>query len=217
MKRFKNKLIKHIKRGSILTLLIVAFAVICNTIVIHNAEGKTFSKIKKIPKNKVGLVLGASKYTNGNRINLYYKYRLEAAEKLYKAGKIEFILISGDNSRKDYDEPSDFKTDLIAKGIPENKIFLDYAGFRTLDSMIRAKEIFSLTECTIISQKFHNERAIYLAKKNGINAVAYNAKNINGHYGLKTNLREHLAKTKAVIDIVFNVQPKFLGEKIDIL
>ncbi|WP_299890709.1 ElyC/SanA/YdcF family protein [uncultured Lacinutrix sp.] len=217
MNRFKTKFLKYIKRLSIFTTLLVVFAVICNTLIIYNAEGKTFLQIENLPKNKVGLVLGASKYTNGNRINLYYKYRLEAAEKLYKAGKIEFILISGDNSRKEYDEPSDFKNDLIAKGIPTHKIFLDYAGFRTLDSMIRAKEIFGLTECTIISQKFHNERAIYLAKKNGINAIAYNAKNINGRYGIKTNLREYLAKTKAIIDVVFNVQPKFLVEKIDIL
>ena len=83
--------------------------------------------------------------------------------------------------------------------------------------MVRAKAIFSLTECTIISQKFHNERAIYLAQKNGINAIAFNAKNTTGRYGLKTNLREYLAKTKAVLDILFRVQPKFLGKKIDII
>ncbi|WP_299386755.1 ElyC/SanA/YdcF family protein [uncultured Lacinutrix sp.] len=217
MSRLKTKLLKYMKKVSIITALTVIFAVICNGIIIYNAEGKTFSEIKNIPKNKVGIVLGASKFTNGNRINLYYKYRLEAAEVLYNAGKIEYILISGDNSRKDYDEPSTFKNDLIAKGIPEHKIFLDYAGFRTLDSMVRAKAIFSLTECTIISQKFHNERAIYLAQKNNINAIAFNAKNTTGRYGLKTNLREYLAKTKAVLDILFRVQPKFLGKKIDII
>ena len=217
MSRLKTKLLKYTKRVSIITVLTVIFAVICNGIIIYNAEGKTFSEIKNIPKNKVGIVLGASKFTNGNRINLYYKYRLEAAEALYNAGKIEYILISGDNSTKDYDEPSTFKNDLIAKGIPEHKIFLDYAGFRTLDSMVRAKAIFSLTECTIISQKFHNERAIYLAQKNNINAIAFNAKNTTGRYGLKTNLREYLAKTKAVLDILFRVQPKFLGKKIDII
>ena len=217
MSTFKSKLFKYTKRLTGFTLLTITFAVICNSIIIYTAEGKTFSNIELLPKNKVGIVLGASKFTRGNHINLYYKYRLEAAEALYKAGKIEFILISGDNSRKDYDEPSDFKTDLIANGIPEDNIFLDYAGFRTLDSMVRAKAIFNLTECTIISQKFHNERAIYLARKNGIDAIAFNAKNITGRYGLKTNLREHLAKTKAVLDIVFNVKAKFLGEKIDII
>lgn len=217
MQTFKTKLFKYTKRLTILAFTIVAFAVLSNYIIINNAKDKTFSKIENTPKNKVGLVLGTSKFTNGNRINLYYKYRLEAAVTLYKIGKIEYILISGDNSRKGYDEPSNFKNDLIAKGIPEDKVYLDYAGFRTLDSMVRAKKIFGLTEITIISQKFHNERAIYLANKNNINAIAYNAKNITGRYGLKTNLREYLAKTKAVLDVVFNVQPKFLGKKIDII
>ncbi|WP_452219856.1 SanA/YdcF family protein [Lacinutrix salivirga] len=216
MSTIKKKLFKYTKRLFIVGLLITSFIILCNMLIIFNAEGKTFSNIETIPENKVGLVLGASKFTNENRMNLYYKYRLEAAEALYKAGKIEYLLISGDNSRKDYDEPSDFKNDLIAKGIPKHKIFLDYAGFRTLDSVVRANAIFSVTECTIISQQFHNERAVYLAQKKGINAIAYNAKDINGRYGLKTNLREYLAKTKAVIDIVFSVQPKFLGKKIDI-
>jgi len=217
MSIYKTKIFKYLKRLTRLTVLAVIFAVVCNSIIIYSAQGKTFSKVSELPKNKVGLVLGASKFTNANRINLYYKSRLDAAVKLYKAGKINFILISGDNSRKDYDEPSDFKNDLIAKGIPEKKIVLDYAGFRTLDSIIRAKEVFGLTECTIISQKFHNERAVFLANRKGINAIAYNAKGIKGRYGLKTNLREYLAKTKAVLDIVFSVQPKFLGDKIDII
>lgn len=217
MKTYKTRIIKYIKRLTFLGILAFAFAVICNRTIISGAKNKTFSNLKNIPHNKVGVILGASKFTNNKNINLYYKYRLEAAEALYNAKKIDFILISGENSTKDYDEPTDFKNDLIAKGIPANKIFLDYAGFRTLDSMVRAKQIFSLTECTIISQKFHNERAIYLAKKNNINAIAYNAKDINGRYGLKTKIREYLAKTKAVLDVIFRVKPKFLGKKIDII
>jgi SanA protein len=118
-------------------------------------------------------------------------------------------LVSGDNSQKDYDEPTDFKKDLIAKGIPEDRIFLDYAGFRTLDSIVRAKEVFGQTSITIISQKFHNQRAIYIAKQFGIDAIGFNAKDVyNSHF------REYLARSKASLDLVFNVQPKFLGEKI---
>ena len=101
-----------------------------------------FNKVDAIPKNKVGLILGTGKYAASGNINLFYKYRVDAAVKLFKAGKIEYILVSGDNSRKDYDEPTDFKLDLIAEGIPEDRIYLDYAGFRTLDSIVRAKEIF---------------------------------------------------------------------------
>jgi len=172
---------------------------------------QVYDSVNAIPKNKVGLLLGTGKYAASENINLFYKYRIDAVVKLYKAGKIEYILVSGDNSRKDYDEPTDFKKDLIAQGIPEDKIFLDYAGFRTLDSIVRAKEIFGQTSITIISQKFHNQRAIYIAKQYGIDAVGFNAKDVyNSHF------REYLARSKASLDLVFNVQPKFLGEKIAI-
>jgi SanA protein len=170
---------------------------------------QVYDSVNAIPKNKVGLLLGTGKYAASGNINLFYKYRIDAVVKLYKAGKIEYILVSGDNSRKDYDEPTDFKKDLIAQGIPEDRIFLDYAGFRTLDSVVRAKEIFGQTSITIISQKFHNQRAIYIAKQYGIDAVGFNAKDVyNSHF------REYLARSKASLDLVFNVQPKFLGEKI---
>ncbi len=173
------------------------------------ARHQVYDSVNAIPKNKVGLLLGTGKYAASGNINLFYKYRIDAVVKLYKAGKIEYILVSGDNSRKDYDEPTDFKKDLIAKGIPEDRIFLDYAGFRTLDSVVRAKEIFGQTSITIISQKFHNQRAIYIAKQYSINAVGFNAKDVyNSHF------REYLARSKASLDLVFNVQPKFLGEKI---
>ena len=133
---------------------------------------------------------------------------------MYHAGKITHVLISGDNGRKGYDEPSDFKNDLIQKGIPADKIYLDYAGFRTLDSIIRAKEIFGLTNITLISQQFHNERAIYLAEKHDIKAIGFNAKTIKRKYDYKTQIREYLARTKACLDILLNTKPKFLGPKI---
>lgn len=207
---------KLLKRLLILGLLLALSLIIPNAIIINTAEGKTFNNTNNIPKNKVGLVLGAGKFTANGRINLYYKYRVEATVKLYKAGKIEFVLVSGDNSRTEYDEPSTFKEDLMKKGIPEYKIFLDYAGFRTLDSMVRAKEIFGQNSLTVISQLFHNERAIYLGKKKGINAIGFNAKDISGRYGTRTKLREFLARTKAFIDVTTNKKPKFLGKKIEI-
>ena len=141
---------------------------------------------------------------------------MDATVALYKAGKIDYVIVSGDNSTKEYDEPSTFKEDLIKGGIPEGRIYLDYAGFRTLDSVVRVKEIFGQESVIIISQQFHNERAIYLAEHYDIKAIGYNAKNVSKHYGFKTNLREYLARTKVFIDILLGVQPKFLGEKIDI-
>ncbi len=198
----------------ILVLLIAVL--VLHRIVELNARGKTFTNPQKIPKNKVGLLLGTSKTLANGTLNGYYVNRINAAVALFKAKKIDFILISGDNSRETYDEPSDFKNDLIAKGIPAEKIVLDYAGFRTLDSVVRAKEIFGQLSITIISQEFHNERAVFLAENYGIKAIGYNAKDVSTRYGFKVLLREYLARTKVFIDILFHVQPKFLGDQIEI-
>jgi len=209
-------------KNKIITSLLVAIGLLVlavfipNYVIENNASDKVFTDVARIKKNKVGLLLGTSKLLASGRINLYYKFRVDAAVALYKAGKIDFILVSGDNSTVNNDEPTDFKNDLIKSGVPEEKIFLDYAGFRTLDSVVRAKEIFGQESITIISQQFHNERAIYLAEKQGILAVGFNAKDVSGRYGLKVQLREYLARTKVFVDLVFGVAPKFLGEKVEI-
>ncbi|WP_321515694.1 ElyC/SanA/YdcF family protein [Marinifilum fragile] len=187
-----------------------------NKLVEKAVADKIYDSTTKIPHNKVGLFLGTAKYISNGQINLYYKYRIDAAVALFKAGKIKFILVSGDNSTNEYDEPSTIKEDLISKGIPANKIYLDYAGFRTLDSVVRCKEIFGQNSITIISQQFHNERAIYIANCKDIHAIGFNAKDVSMHYGFKTQLREKLARVKMVIDLIFGKKPKFLGEKIEI-
>lgn len=205
--------IKHIITA--ITLAILAI-ILSNVHINYKAKDKLYDNLIAIPKNRVGLVLGTSKFVNNNTINLYYKYRLEAAYSLYKNKKIEIILISGDNSTVNYNEPSAFKQDLINLGVPEEKIILDYAGFRTLDSIIRAKKIFGLDHFTIISQLFHNQRAIYLAQCHDLNVIAFNAKDVTNRYGLRTQIREYLARTKAILDIIINTQPKFLGPKINL-
>ncbi|GAB1857537.1 ElyC/SanA/YdcF family protein [Flavobacteriaceae bacterium MHTCC 0001] len=208
---------RYLKKIAKLSVVAIIILVLIDFIIVQNAKPFAFDDIKHLNTNKVGLVLGTGKYTQQGRINLYYKYRLEAAIKLYNSGKIEFILVSGDNGRKDYDEPSDFKNDLIKRGIPKNKIYLDYAGFRTLDSIVRAKKVFGLSQFTIISQKFHNERALFLAQHFDIDAIAFNTRDTTGRYSIKTHLREYLARTKAVIDILLHVKPKYLGKKIEII
>ncbi|WP_223266440.1 SanA/YdcF family protein [Gelidibacter gilvus] len=199
-----------------MVILVVAVLVISNYWIIYQAKDDVYSKVNDLPKNKVGLLLGTSKYRVQGGINLYYAYRIDAAVALFNAGKIDYILVSGDNETEYYDEPTTFKNDLIKRGIPEDRIVLDFAGFRTLDSVLRAKEVFGQESFTIISQKFHNERAVYLAKHFNINAIAFNARDVTNRYGLKTRAREYFARVKASIDVLFNVQPKFLGEKIQI-
>lgn len=181
-----------------------------------STSDKVFNMTKEIPYHKVGLLLGTGKILSNGRINLYYKYRIDAAVKLFKSGKISYILVSGDNSTKDYDEPSTIKEDLIKKGIPSHKIYLDYAGFRTLDSVVRCKEIFGQSSFTVISQQFHNERAIYIANQKDIDAIGFNAKDVNIHYGFKTLLREKFARVKMMLDLIFGKKPKFLGDKVEI-
>ncbi|MGO3184094.1 MAG: SanA/YdcF family protein [Aequorivita sp.] len=194
-------------------LLLIFFS---NYTITNSTKDKTFSDVSTIQNNRVGLLLGTAKYYKDGGINLYFKYRIDAAVELYNNDKIDFILVSGDNSSQYYNEPKTFKKELIKRGIPEEVIFLDYAGFRTLDSVVRANEIFGQETFTVISQQFHNERAIYLAEKNGINAIGYNAKDVDGKNGFKVKFREYFARTKAFFDVIFKVEPKFYGEKIEI-
>lgn len=195
-------------------LLVMLFT--CNYLINSHAEGLTFSSISQIKNNKVGILLGTSKKLKSGHPNPYYDNRITAAVALFNAKKIEFILVSGDNGSIYYNEPTTIKKDLIAAGIPQERIFLDYAGFRTLDSMVRAKEVFGLDELTVISQKFHNERAIYIASQNGLKAIGYNAKDISLQAGRRVQLREYFARVKVFLDMALRTQPKFYGDKIKI-
>lgn len=170
-----------------------------------------------VPEIKVALVLGTSEYlSNGNR-NLYFTYRINAAYALYKANKATYFLVSGDNSEANYNEPKRMRNALIAKGIPETQIVLDYAGFRTLDSVVRAQEIFGQDSLLIVSQKFHNQRALYIAQSKGIYAFGFNARDVDEYAGLKTHLREYLARVKMMLDLyILHAKPKFLGEQVTI-
>lgn len=209
----KKKILKFLGSATIALFLLIF---LCNLIINSSAKGKTFSKVEDVPQSNVGLVLGTAKKLVNGQPNLYYSFRINATIELFKAKKIAFVLVSGDNGSQYYNEPKTIKNDLIAGGIPAEKIFLDYAGFRTLDSMVRAKAVFGLEKVTVISQKFHNERAIYLAQKKGLTAIGFNAKDVTGNSGLKVQLREYLARVKVFIDLLFNTQPKFYGELIEI-
>jgi len=208
----KQKLLKWI----VITGIVISFLsiLIANYLINDKTESQIYSNTDLIPHNKVGLLLGTSKYLKSGKSNLYFEYRIKAAESLYKAGKIENVVISGDNSKKEYNEPQDMKDELIKRGIHESKIYLDYAGFRTFDSVYRMKEIFGQTSFTVISQKFHNQRAIYIAENLHLKAVGFNAKDVEAYNGLKTKIREKFARVKAMIDLIFGEKPKFLGEKI---
>lgn len=197
-------------------LLVIIVIVGCNLLVAGKSSAYCFDDTNDIPHSHVGLILGTTPVLRNGNANLYFKYRIDAAVKLYRSGKIKYLLISGDNSRNEYNEPLEMKNALIARGIPENRMFLDYAGFRTLDSVVRAKEIFGQDSFTVISQKFHNERAVYLARHYDIEAIGFNAQDVSTYNGFKTRIREWLARVKVFVDLFTNKQPKFLGERIEI-
>jgi len=199
-----------------LVILLIVLILCADYYVQSSVQNKLYKDIEAIPYNKVGLVLGTVKVLKNGNINRYYQYRIDAAAALFKAGKIKFILVSGDNSVEGYDEPTDMKDDLVKKGVPVEKIFLDYAGFRTLDSVVRGKAIFGQKSMTIISQKFHNERAVFIANHKEIEAIGFEAKDVSMRAGLLVQTREKLARVKVLIDLVFGVKPKFLGDKIEI-
>lgn len=212
----KRKIWKWLKRLFLALLLLLVSIWSIDKYVANSANGKVYNAISELPYNKVGLLLGTSKYAVNGGINYFYKYRIEAAVSLFKNGKIDFILVSGDNGTKGYNEPELILEDLVAAGIPPERIFLDYAGFRTLDSVVRSNAIFGCTSITVISQQFHNERALFIAQQKGINAIAYNAKDVYSSAGTKVLLREKLARVNMVLDLLFNKQPKFYGPKIEI-
>lgn len=200
----------------VLILLLLLVIVSVNYYVTKSTLKNLFTEVENTPYNKVGLLLGTSKYTKAGYLNLYFKNRIEAAVELYKAGKIDYIIVSGDNSTKNYNEPKQMRKDLEDRGVPNNKIFEDYAGFRTLDSVVRSKAIFGQESITVISQKFHNERALMIAKYKGVNAIGFNANDVSSSYGLRTNIREKFARVKMMLDLTFGKNPKFLGEEIEI-
>ncbi len=203
-----------------LTVILIIVMLSIDILVSDSAKDAIYKDIKKIPKRKVALVLGTAKYVKRGKINYFYKYRIDAAAKLYKAGKAKVILVSGDNRTKYYNEPLRMRNDLIKLGIPKNRIYMDFAGFRTLDSIMRANKVFELKNFIIVSQKFHLERAIFIAKKHHINAIGFVAKDIPGTVAwARMRIREYLARVKAFLDIyVLHTTPKFFGkfEKIPI-
>ncbi len=224
MKKFKpfqkiqNKKLRIITKLVVWSIpLIFLLILLCDNWVKYSTKDQLYSNLDEIPHNRVGIVLGTSKHALGGRINLYYQYRIEAAAKLFHAHKIDYIVVSGDNSKKEYNESKQMKESLIEKGVPADRIQEDFAGLRTLDSVLRMKEVFGENYYTIISQPFHNERALFLSNYHGHHAIAFNAQEVPNRYGIKTEAREYLARVKAVLDLyILKTKAKFYGEKIPV-
>jgi SanA protein len=194
--------------------VVIAAIIGSNIWVVSTTANRVYSDYHELPTNFVALVLGTShKLTNGSP-NPYFESRIKMAAALYQEGKVTHFLLSGDNRTRYYNEPQQMKDALIRAGVPDSVITLDYAGLRTLDSIVRSKEIFGQNKITIITQPFHCYRALFISRYYNIDAVAVQAVEPSPEAMVKVYLREYLARTKAVIDLyILGTAPKHLGDK----
>lgn len=193
-------------------LLLLAFIIACNVWVVRSTADKIFYSSDVLPSNDAALVLGTTKKLRGGVENPFFKYRIEAAARLYHEKKVKSLILSGDNGSHYYNEPWDMRKALLKLGVPAAAMTLDYAGFRTFDSIIRCKEVFNQNRITIISQAFHDSRALFICQRYDIQAVAFAARDVPGRQSFKTVMREYLARPKAILDIyVLRATPRFLG------
>jgi SanA protein len=203
---------KRIVGVLIITLLVLVIT--CNIWIVKSTESRVFSDLTKLPDHRIALVLGTSHRLVSGGSNPYFQTRIDMAAQLYKTGKISHFILSGDNRSMSYNEPVEMQKALIKLGVPASAITLDYAGLRTLDSVVRSKEIFGQTKITIITQPFHSYRALFISNYYDIDAVAMVADDTSIDQSFKVTLREYFARTKAVLDLyIFKTEPRFLGQK----
>jgi SanA protein len=192
----------------------LAILILTNAWIIFSTSDKVFLSVEEVPANQVALVLGTSNKLASGAPNPFFEARIKTAAQLYQDGKTRHFILSGDNRTRYYNEPLEMKKALVKMGIPDSVITLDYAGLRTLDTIVRCKEIFGQEEITIITQSFHSYRALFISQYYDMNAVALVAEEPTLEHGAKVYFREYFARTKAVLDLyILKTEPRHLGDK----
>ncbi len=213
---------KRLRKFFLIGLISVALATVgvlaLNEWIVRSTRAAVFTDMNALPPNDVALVLGTGKLLRGSgKINPHFRKRVEAAAALYHAGKVKHLLLSGDNHIAGYDEPTDMAEALMALNVPPSAMTLDYAGFRTLDSVVRAKKVFGQSQVTIVTDDFHAARSVFLARHEGLNAVAFCSAKVSTRFSARSRVREVGARVKAALDVhVLNTKPHFLGEPVEI-
>ena len=188
----------------ILLILIAACLIViigCNIAVTNAAKGRMYTDVSKTPAKPVALLLGTSPIGRSGNPNQFFLRRIDATVKLYQAGKFSRLIISGANRPEEFNEPEEMRAALVRQGVPDSIMELDGEGFRTINSIVRAKDVYGANSILIISQEFHNERALFLAKHKGIDAVAFNAATTSSRrWRIQMKMRECLARVKAVLE-----------------
>lgn len=201
--------------AGMVALLAVA-ALVSSRIVEAAAHAHVYENLQDLPQRNVGLVLGTSR-NRGSGLNEFYLARINAAAKLFHEGKIRHIIVSGSNPSRYYNEPGAMKKDLVERTVPGESITLDHAGFRTLDSVIRADKVMGQRSLTVVSQCFHVKRAIFLARHFGLDTIGYCAEDPSATSLYSSHIREYGARLKAVLDVsLLNTQPRVLGDPVSI-
>jgi SanA protein len=204
-----------IKLPLFLVIVGILLVVACNLWVNGSSALSITDDIDKVDPVPVTLVLGTASTLRGGKANLHFKYRIEAAAKLYHAGKTQHFLVSGDNATVGYNEPREMRRALVELGVPKEVVTCDFAGFRTLDSVVRAKKVFGQEKLLIVSDDFHTPRAVFIASHYDIDATGFTAQAVPEEISKKTRWRERFARVKVVLDLYFTrTKPKFLGEPV---
>lgn len=202
----------------VISILVALFLLLwlANQVISHERQ-YTYDDVEKVPYNKVAVVLGTSKYLTSGGLNQYFQNRIDATVSLWLTGKIKQIIVSGDNATISYNEPREMRRELLKRGIPASAIYSDYAGFRTLDSILRAHGVFGQARFTVVSQRFQNERAIFLARHHELDVIGFNAPDVDAYTGFKTRFREFFARLWCLFDVyIWERQPRFMGEQIEV-
>ena len=212
MKPWTRRIVRRwLTSGFIIFALVVLLA---NRWVINSTDAYIYKDWALMPDAEIGVVLGTSKYMENGQPSPEFRGRIQAAAELYKNGKLKHLIVSGANPDQSYNEPRAMRRELVKLGVPETAITMDFAGFRTLDSIVRAEAVFGLRSFTIVTQRYHSYRAVFIGRKLGLKVVAYIAPaTSDGGYGSRNPPREVFARVKAVLDIfLLSTEPKFLGE-----
>jgi SanA protein len=208
-------IVRHLIKYGVVIVLIIVF--LSHSLVRGAAEGRVYTEISAVPRTSAGLVLGTSRYSRSGTPNRFFIARMDAAAQLLEEGRVAILVVSGDNSHRSYNEPAAMMEALEEREVPLNRIVPDYAGFRTLDSVIRMDRVFQQNRFVVVSQRFHVERAIFIATANGIDAYGYAADDATGMAQLSVRVREYAARVQAVLDVyVFGTEPRFIGPVVPI-
>ena len=207
---------KWVRWSLVLLLLLMIVITVGEKRILDHSRERLTGDISVLRHNEVGVVFGTAAGSRGGARNKFFVNRINAAAAIYHAGKVDHLLLSGDNGTLSYNEPMAMRKALMAAGVDSTDITLDFAGFSTFDTVVRAKKVFGLDHYTVISQRFQNERALWIARAFGVDAIGFDAAAVTEYGSAYTWLRERGARIKMWIDLFIGKEPHFLGDPVTI-